>query len=78
MLMKKRLINVLAWAAAVWSALLIVGFGVAILDGRAGPVAVALINEPSWLAPAPAIWTLLYIWTGYLRILPWRQVTNDD
>ena len=78
MLMKKRLINVLAWAAAVWSAFHIVGFGVAILDGRAGPVAVALINEPSWLAPAPAIWLLLYIWTGDPRILPWKQVTNDD
>ena len=70
--MKERLANVLAWGAFFWA------LNIVFL------LASGVISQPhlffqwpfTWASPVT--WLVLYVLTGSPRILPWKQVTDDD
>ena len=76
--MKKRLANVLAWA--VWLNPL---FWIVLIWSEGGPAPgyerqILFFFTLYTLGSACVIWVGLYILTGSPRILPWKQVSDDD
>lgn len=81
--MKEQIGNALAWLALANAGILIAGTALVLTgvtrqdfgelgDGITDIVAVLVRNDIYLTILSPAIWLLLYIWTGSPRILPWR------
>ena len=79
--MKERICNVLSWLAFAY-ALIVYGLFIDYLINRAGGVGYAFerMDFDEWfvLASPAIVPTLLYIWTGNPRILPWKQTDYDE
>ncbi len=87
--MKERLRSVLAWIAFTNAVILVAGSLLVLVGVTTNDFGVLGERVPAYMAMyvrndiyavmlSPAVWILLFVWTGSARILPWKQVTNDD